>query len=872
MGSGISAKFDNVTHHFDIGVWKVHNAISKATGKRVSLWVIDYHLLKQKDRNKKTRRRYLQHCEKAIQMQMKIQHPNILKIFEAASAGKKFGFSSERVDFALSHEKKYTRDEAVYITQQLASTLKYLHDHRIAFLGHEPDNVFLNERFSLKLGLFLHAAQFQDHSNNSGNSGGNNSGSNNSNSNNNNSGSNLNVTLSHPFMNWFQDSPYFIPVNYCAPEMITQQTFTPMADVYMFALTCVFVFTGKAPTEASNASEIDTSLALVACSDLPPEYSKLLKNCLSTNESARPTFSQILEDEAFTSLVCGVFKYIDLISKKEPKDLFNFFSGLKNIIKVFSFRIIHQKFLPIFIHFIKKDVRYAIALLPMILKSHHKFNDQQFFEDIVKPLQPILTISEPHEIPGILIDHIGIFIKRIPEHDYTKYVYPIVLTALKCNSKKVLGQSLAVLPQLISIMPTENIKKDFIPTINKLLELIQDQDFAISIIRTLIITIKKTGPEFIAESSIPSIRRLWYKQQWPGITEIIADMIYLMKIPLATQLKTSVLLASDILSCSNIPTLNQSRFVNYIQNVMTQIITERNITNEEIEQAASIQPKEYELPQNELKDQGEEEEVEDDEELGEETTVNDDEDSLDDASEIDKAVLEERKHEIQKIKDKKFSYTIDLGSIVQNDSNLPSQSNKNNYSKTARFDRAHLFSEHENLNYDVEIKRFSLNEKSNHPPEKSVKVPPIAFDNLQLNHGFNVEDSNSESSRSAHNSTNSNGLISPRIYSPSALSSPRNPFHNQIETNVNPYSINSPSSIKLETQNQTSVSIRYIFGETTSNPSSPNDKNVFQRRMSGNNEDPFSLFEQKFVRSNSNSPINSENSRAKYDSAEFEFD
>ena len=134
MGGSLSAKYENINHDFDIGVWKVHDAISKSSGKHVSLWIIDYQLMKQRDRNKKVRRRYLQHCQNAIQIQQKISHRNILKIIEYDSAGKKFGFVSEKVSYSLSNEKKYSRDEAMYITQQLAITLDYLHEnHKLVF-------------------------------------------------------------------------------------------------------------------------------------------------------------------------------------------------------------------------------------------------------------------------------------------------------------------------------------------------------------------------------------------------------------------------------------------------------------------------------------------------------------------------------------------------------------------------------------------------------------------------------------------------------------------------------------------------------------------------------------------------------------------
>ncbi|KAH0793187.1 protein kinase [Histomonas meleagridis] len=568
MGAGLSTKYENIEHQFDIGIWKVHKAHTKEHHEPVSLWIIDYALMKQKERNKKHRRAYLQHCVNSLQIMTKIQHKNILEIKEISNVSKKLGFASERIDKPLSAIKGYSRDEAIYISQQLAITLNELQTNfHYSFLGITPSSVFLTKHFTLKLGLFLHAVPITNNTS----------------------------TIKDPFCPWSSNSIYHVPANYCAPEIIEGKPITPQADSYMYALTCIYIFTGKSPSNITSSSDLDTNIALSACQNLPSEFSDLMKNCLSTTPSTRPSFEGIVSNPAFSSLICEVFRYVENIATKDMRDLYNFFTGLKGIIKIFSFRMLHSKFLPIFIFYLKKDVRFSYILMPMLFSMQSKFNDEELLNELIAPLEPVLGISDPPKIPEILLQYIGVLIRRIPKSKHPKLVYPIINGALKCKENSVVNHCLDIIPYMINIMDGTNIRQILCDGLINMLNTTQNPEFVNKIIKLFIMISKKIGAEYIGTSIINHIQKVWNKNHWNSITEAIVDLLYSLEVSENILLQKNIPLALSILN-EKIPNNVRNRIFVYIMKAMKKIQNEYHISNDDINEAERYQMPDYSLP------------------------------------------------------------------------------------------------------------------------------------------------------------------------------------------------------------------------------------------------------------------------------------
>ena len=574
MGVDFSINYDNVEHQFDIEMWKVYKATRKNGHEPVSLWLLDYGLMKQKERNKKQRRNYLQHIFNMLQLQMKYQNKSVLYIREISPISKKLGFASERVWTPLSHEKKFSRDEALYITQGIARSMKELHQNsHTAFLRISPDNIFLTSHFTLKFGLFLDAVQFKSE----------------------------NSSFSLPFCPWTPNSAFHLPAKYCAPEIVRGNNIAPKADVYMFGLTSLFVFTGKDPSNATSVNDMDINQPLEACNDLPPEFANLIKKCLSESESSRPDFASIVNDNAFSSLICDIFKYVEIINTKSNRDLFNFFAGLRDIIKAFSFRMLKVKFLPLITFYLKKDVRFSYVLLPMILSMQSKFNDEDFLNKLITPVENVLGLSEPPKIPEILLDYLGVFVRRIPSDKYPKFLYPIITGALKCKEVSVVQQCLDLIPYIINIMDVSDLRQTLSDGLISLLKDVQIPDIAYSAIRIFLLILKKVGPDFIGMTVMPNLLILWQRTKWLKIADIITDLLVLTDVSEETLIKRAIPLGLSILSTSKVDKLTQTRIYCYLIKSLDKFKNE-NITKEDINQAQNYQIPEYKCPTDKIKE------------------------------------------------------------------------------------------------------------------------------------------------------------------------------------------------------------------------------------------------------------------------------
>lgn len=589
MGVTLSLNYSNVTPHFDFGIWKVSKGIHRSTNRPVSIWIIDYAIMKERERNKKNRRNYIQFLMEAIQIQQKINHLNVLKIIEVQSGKKKIGFSSEQIEtnLSLNGNVKYSRDEMIYIIQQIATTMRYVHDQlHTAFMGIYPENIFLNCHFTLKLGMFIHSSTIQTDLS----------------------------KITDPFITFSPLSIFHVPCNWAAPETIKNDTITSRADSYMYGLMCVYILSGKIPSKSSSIQSIDLKGPIELCNSIPEEFRDLMKRCLSGDPASRPNFDSITNDDAFSSLVARIFQYIEIIREKTDRDLFNFFKGLKIAISAFSDRIIKQKFMPIFIFYVKKDPRFSYALLPIFFKCIIKYNIHEYIEKVLRPIKPILGRFDNPKVNSLLLDYIGMLLKRIPSEFHEEIVFPIVFAAFNSSDINVVMNALQLMPSLLKQMSVSYIRSDAVPNLLKVADSSQVPDIVIQVVNLTSISMKKTGCEFIAEKAFPVFRRVWNKMKWPKLADALADIIQLCDVPVELLFSTTLQMALLIISHDKVPPLTHARMIIFVQNALQKISRQYKISPADFEAASKYVINQIQMDDNPLKDILEEEEDDDENE------------------------------------------------------------------------------------------------------------------------------------------------------------------------------------------------------------------------------------------------------------------
>ena len=564
MGASISSKFSDITSQFDIGLWKVWLATQKSNNKVVSIWMFDFEKLCELEPNKKLRRKYMAHIESRLRTQMKMSHPLILEIRDIAFSKKRLGFTSTPVRTYLDREKTVSRDEAIYIAGSLASVMKTIHDDfHMAFGNLTPQNVFFTQDFRLKLGLFLDSVAFQSPT----------------------------APLEFPFVRWSPENMlYHAPRCVVAPEIADTGSFFAKSDVYMYALCVIEAFTNVTPEGNDN------QWAIRAMDKVPEEYRKMLRSCLASAPEARPTFASVLEDEAFSSMVCGVFQYLEVIHKKNSKDLMDFFTGLKKIIDVFSVRLLRYRFLRLSLKYLMKEPRYGVVIIPMMFAMHPRFDNSQFVELVLNPIMPIIKRLEVPKGLEAYLDNIHILLEKVPLEKRNEYVYTPILLALTTNNPPLLEQALKVIPYVLTLLEKNMIQEKLVPALINLLKRVKTPTVAASTITTLIICSNASDADAIANVTCPAIQEVWISKHWKEILAPATDFLLKIGCSASVQLGPCMSLAVALLRERNTDQVIAARLVVYIRTVMNQVRRWYQITEQMIFDASQYSPDGYDIP------------------------------------------------------------------------------------------------------------------------------------------------------------------------------------------------------------------------------------------------------------------------------------
>ncbi|KAH0790571.1 TKL family protein kinase [Histomonas meleagridis] len=507
-------------------------------------------------------------------MMQKISHPMVLKILEIGYIENTLGFASEHIVSNITSIGKISRDEGLYLVQSISNVMKDLHSMKIAYLGLTPQNIFINHRFSVKLGPFIHATTFQYE----------------------------NETLQHPFTPWVPNSIFHLPSEFLPPEIIMGRGFTAKADVYMFALTCLFIFQKK---------DSKGPLSINSCDNLPEGFDKLLKNCMLANDNARLTFGEIVNSHAFTSLVCSVFNYIYDIGQHDVDDLLNFFVGLRDIIYAFSFRMIQSKFMPIFMFYINNNIELCSVLLSIIFAVQDKYKkDSQFNEEIIKPLTSIFQIKGHPKICETLIRYMAVLLKRVSPIYYDSTIIPTILNSLDTTDESVSISCVKVLPYVIPKMTNIFISDKLTPALSHRLASASSQELAKLIMCVFVLISKRLGSDFTIKSIIPSLSDFWNLRHWSQAMDPAIDLLQLLDIEISQKLISVVPFALSMLSSDTISRSMRARLLFIIHSILDDYQESENVTSEELVEAQIHALPNYEFPTQPLPNPLEEEEDE----------------------------------------------------------------------------------------------------------------------------------------------------------------------------------------------------------------------------------------------------------------------
>ena len=127
---------------------RVKEALHVASGEKIAIKILEKSRIKKEDDLKRIRRE--------INILTKVNHPNIIQLYETIETYKYFFFVMEYAKLGelsdyIEKKDKLTEKEACKLFQQLISAVEYLHKLGCAHRDIKPSNILLDENLDLKL-------------------------------------------------------------------------------------------------------------------------------------------------------------------------------------------------------------------------------------------------------------------------------------------------------------------------------------------------------------------------------------------------------------------------------------------------------------------------------------------------------------------------------------------------------------------------------------------------------------------------------------------------------------------------------------------------------------------------------------------------
>ena len=550
MGNDISSNYNDIKPLFTIGYWDVKKAKHKTTGEKVSLWSFDYPKIKAKERNTNARHQYMEMLMVSIRAAQKINHPNVLKIREYTDNMKQLAFAAEPIKYQIANNPEITRDEAIYASKQLAGVMKYLNEElHFAYLSICPETIVFSKNFQLKLALFPFTRLVKDPA--------------------------LPLEKVIP---WEGNTLHQMAA-YAPPELVHHMDITIKADPFMYGLFVYYLFTNENMLSATDATNYRTEEISQKIGNIPEEYGDLIKPCLNETASVRPSFSIINGDEAFSSTVCDVFGYLDSVDTKSEKEIFDFLTGLSDIVHVFSARIKENYFLPIFKKLILKDFRYGIIIIPIILTICEVLSKEKISKKIMVPLAPVFEKPNNPQLVKIILQNSQFIIDNIASNQLPTYIYPSIFFALNSNNEEITLLGIDKVKLISDHLSGQELAATVLPEIVKALPNAKEPKIATIILSSIESLTAKVDHDTLVQQLVPAVAIVWKKNMWPTIAEEFFKILRSVSLKHETLLKFTVPLSSEILANKSLDTDVQRHYFDYCINAFIVIMKDRGITS-----------------------------------------------------------------------------------------------------------------------------------------------------------------------------------------------------------------------------------------------------------------------------------------------------
>lgn len=365
METSISSHYSNYSPSFRYKIFNLQNAIHSKSKVPVTIWTFNTkdYLQNHHDYSQEKVNNFINKFRISLYASQKIDHPNILRIFEITEEDTDqnvLSFSSEQIKFCANgigtktkNNLKYTQDESLFLFSQIANGILYLQTElKVAHFAICPENIFITPQFDIKISNLVYFSRFFDI-----------------------------TSIIEPSLFPISTSFFDIDSRFPSPELKEHRNLTANADIYMLGLTVLYCYEGNSLLNELIEHKDQPKFIvnyLNTCNSIPDDIKELIKPFFNENPIERPKIIDIANSRVLSPLIIKVLDFIDSVSEKPIENRKSFYNGLSRVINQFSSRILIAKFIPVLVNDVvlnPLDTEFLQQqLLPMLITSSSKLS------------------------------------------------------------------------------------------------------------------------------------------------------------------------------------------------------------------------------------------------------------------------------------------------------------------------------------------------------------------------------------------------------------------------------------------------------------------------------------------------------------------
>ncbi|KAL5255954.1 hypothetical protein ACHWQZ_G011240 [Mnemiopsis leidyi] len=429
------------------GPWVIHNAVKRSTKEKVSVFVLSKKIF---DKMSKSNKEFvLEKYRTGVKLLTKVRHPKFLTIQHPLEESREsLAFATEPCSNALSNLIKcssITDVEIRYGILQLLDGIEFLHNdlkrcHRNICL----DTVVINSQGLWK----IFGLEFSSVSEES-------------------------PEPPSPEFLFYDNEPCFSQphIGYIAPELLSTRYGGTAADMYSIGCLIYALFNrgttlrnAESSQGALRRSEEIAQMSSSALGNIPAEAATDIKQLVSNAPSARQQVGVFQQSNFLSDIGAVSLQFLDHLMLKNRNQKIAFFKELPGILPRLPL-VVRKKRILAQLFECCKEVDLTPFILPNIFHIGTDLENQDFQDYIFPGLKPLLSVTDPPQIPLIVIQNLHLMISKSKLEDSKLLVLPVLFRSLENPMVELQETVLKLLPDVVDLLDYSTLRHQLLPKI-----------------------------------------------------------------------------------------------------------------------------------------------------------------------------------------------------------------------------------------------------------------------------------------------------------------------------------------------------------------------------------------------------------------------